>query len=230
MRPVTAFSAPGIPGLGKKSPWKNRSWGSAPWRRKLATPHLWTSLPRGPRARPEVPGAYKTTERTQLQDRRQWLLVAVGLSSCVRALSLFWDPRERRLRRQVAIRGSRRRQPPCIPLWFGGEKEPGLGVQGLTWVRGLALLLPRFALSQPLAQPQFSVLGNRHHSPCSSFHRWWFLSTEGPLVPPEESAVGPRVPGAVFRIPESDQSTVRRAGLYHCGAKAGFVIYFLSGI
>lgn len=88
MRPVTAFSAPGIPGLGKKSPWRNRSWGSAPWRRKLATPHLWTSLPRGPRARPEVPGAYKTTERTQLQDRRQWLQVAVGLSSCVRSLSL----------------------------------------------------------------------------------------------------------------------------------------------
>uniref|UniRef100_A0A8D1MR08 Lysosomal membrane ascorbate-dependent ferrireductase CYB561A3 n=1 Tax=Sus scrofa TaxID=9823 RepID=A0A8D1MR08_PIG len=161
MRPVTAFSAPGIPGLGKKSPWRNRSWGSAPWRRKLATPHLWTSLPRGPRARPEVPGAYKTTERTQLQDRRQWLQVAVGLSSCVRSLSLSL-------------------------LGLSGAAAPAPG--GKTRV------------SETPASVHPTVVRG-----------WWFLSTEGPLVPPEESAVGPRVPGAVFRIPESDQSTVRRA-------------------
>lgn len=44
--------------------------------------------------------------------------------------SISQEPRELRCWRRVARGRSRSPQPGCVPLCFGGEKQPGLGAQG----------------------------------------------------------------------------------------------------
>lgn len=58
---------------------------------------------------------------------------------------------------------------PCDPLWFGGEKELGWGVQGSGFECWLRYYLS--ALSLPFTRPQLSPVGNGRCGPRPSSYR-----------------------------------------------------------